>query len=361
MNDLLIVIRTTVDEWLRTRWSDLQFAQVRPALLVFVVLLAIAAIALLARGVLATTSRMRVVLPSIVPAMRPSRGAAIRHVPLLLFLVGLPFFAIGLADPHTGFAQEEVSHPGRRIALVVDASTSMIMQFKTTRLNKQGDSAFFTAVNAADAFMRRRMRGPYHDLIALIQFGNNAYVVTPFTTDYENVRLSIRLISDPKEWGRFSDWGTTIVEGVDQAIGLFRAFDFLNASGNLMIVFTDGRDSELDRMGKPLSALVEQTRKYHIPVYMIRTAYNLPLGKVPQDAVWKKVVEQTGGRFYAASDEQSIFNALTEIDRLSPGTIQVRQYSIQRPRYGGFILIAVGLWLCALVLKLGVSTFRTFP
>jgi hypothetical protein len=82
---------------------------------------------------------------------------------------------------------------------------------------------------------------------------------------------------------------------------------------------------------------------------------------VPQDAVWKKVVEQIGGRFYAASDEQSIFNALTEIDRLSPGKIQVRQYSIQRPRYAGFILIAVGLWLCALVLKLGVSAFRTFP
>ena len=361
MNDLLIVIRTTVDEWLRTRWADLQFAQLRPALLVCSVLLAAAVVALLARGVFARRGRMRVALPGIVPAMRPSRGAAVRHLPLLLFLVGLPFFAIGLADPHTGFAQEDVSHPGRRIALVVDASTSMIMQFQTTRLNKQGDSTFFTAVNAADQFMRRRMRGPYHDLIALIQFGNEAYVVTPFTTDYENVRLSIRLISDPKEWGRFSDWGTTIVEGIDQSVNLFRAFDFLNASGNLMIVFTDGRDSELNRMGKPLDALVEQTRKYHIPVYMIRTAYRQPFGRVPQDVIWKPVIERTGGRFYAADSEQAIFDAITEIDRLSPGKIQVRQYSIQRPRYAGFILIAVGLWLCAVLLKLSVSAFRTFP
>ena len=361
MNDILIVLRTTIDEWLRTRWADLQFAEVRPALLVCVVLLAVAAIALVARGVLAGSGRMRVALPGLVPAMRSSRGAAVRHLPLLLFLAGLPFFAIGLADPHTGFAQEEVQHPGRRIALVVDASTSMIMQFKSTRLNKQGESAFFTAVAGADQFMRRRMRGPYHDLISLIQFGNEAYVVTPFTTDYDNVRLSIQLISDPREWGRFSDWGTTIVEGIDQAVNLFRAFDFLNASGNLMIVFTDGRDSELNRMGKPLDALVEQTRRYHIPVYMVRVAFGLPFGRVPEDKIWKPVVERTGGRFYAASDEQAIFDAITDIDRLSPGRIQVRQYSIQRPRYAGFILIAVALWLCAALLKLSVSTFRTFP
>ena len=361
MNDLLIVVRTTVDEWLRTRWADLQFAQARQALLVFAGLLAVAAIALVARGVLGRTGRMRVALPGIVPSMRASRGAAIRHLPLLLFLAGLMFFAIGLADPHTGFAQEEVSHPGRRIALVVDASTSMIMQFKSDRLNKQGDSAFFTAVSAADQFMERRMRGPYHDLISLIQFGNQAYVVTPFTTDYENVRLSVRLVSDPREWGRFSDWGTTIAEGIDQAVGLFRAFDFLNASGNLMIVFTDGRDSELDRMGKPLNALVEQTRRYHIPVYMIRVAFNQPFGRVPEDKIWKPVIERTGGRFYAADSEQAIFDAIRDIDRLSPGKIQVRQYSVQRPRYAGYVLIAVGLWLFAILLKLGVSTFRTFP
>ena len=63
--------------------------------------------------------------------------------------------------------------------------------------------------------MRLRMNGRYHDLIALIQFGNEAYVVTPFTTDYENILLSIRLISSPKEWGRFNDWGTTIIQGIE--------------------------------------------------------------------------------------------------------------------------------------------------
>jgi Ca-activated chloride channel homolog len=302
-----------------------------------------------------------VVLPAILPGMRRSPLAMVRHLPVLMFLAGLPFFALAVADPHTGFAQEDVSYPGRRIALLVDASTSMVMSFNSDRLKTQGESTFFTAVAAAEQFMKRRMNGPYHDLIALIQFGNEAYVVTPFTTDYENVLLSVRLVSDPKEWGRFSDWGTTIIEGIDQGLQLFKTFDFVNASGNLMIVFTDGRDSELSRQGRPIENLVAEARRYRIPVYMIRTAYRAPFGRVEQDKIWKDVIERTGGRFYAAPDEDAIFKALAEIDRLTPGKIEVRQYSVQRPRYAGFALIATALWALAAVMKLGFSTFRSFP
>ena len=207
---------------------------------------------LFVRAMLGTRAgRTHVALPALLPVMRRSPLALARHLPLLLFLAGLPFFGIALADPHTGFTREEVSYPGRRIALLVDASTSMVMQFKTQTMKTQGEATFFTAVAGAEQFIRRRMNGPYRDLVALIQFGNQAYVVTPFTTDYENILLSIRLVSDPREWGRFSDWGTTIIEGIDQATQLFKTFAFVNASGNLMIVFTDGRDSELQPKGRP--------------------------------------------------------------------------------------------------------------
>ena len=361
MNDLFLTVRTTMDEWWRIRWAELQFTEVQAALLVFVVLLSLALLVLLARSIGGRNPRRLVTLPAIVPGMRWSPFAAVRHVPLGLALAGIPLFAIALADPRTGFSQEDVSYPGRRIALLVDASTSMVLKFDSTGLNKQGESTFYTAVAAAEQFMQRRMSGPYRDLIALIQFGNEAYVVTPFTTDYENVRLSIRLISDPKEWGRFNDWGTTIVQGIDQGVQLFKAFDFVNASGNLMIMFTDGRDAELNRQGRPLDALIAEARRYRIPVYMIRTAYKERYGRVAQDEIWKNVVERTGGRFYAAFDEASIVSALREIDRLSPGTIEVRQYSVQRPRYAGYALAAVALWLLAALLKLTVPVFRTFP
>jgi Ca-activated chloride channel family protein len=359
-NALWITLGATADEWRRTRWADLQFSEAQTALLVFVVLLAAALLALIVRVVASRAGSGRVALPAILPVMHRSPMAALRHLPLVLFLAGLPFFAIALAEPHTGFTREEVSYPGRRIAILVDASTSMVMQFKSD-MRRQGTATFFTAVAAAERFIERRMRGPYRDLVALIQFGNEAYVVTPFTTDYENIQLSIRLISDPREWGRFSDWGTTIVEGIDQGTQLFKAFDFLNASGNLMIVFTDGRDSELNRQGRPLDNLVAEARTWKVPVHMLRTAYDRREGEIQQDKIWRNVVERTGGRFYAAYDDDSIDRALAEIDRLSPGRIQTREYSVRRPRYAGYLMVAIGLWLAAAALKLGFGMFRTFP
>jgi hypothetical protein len=216
-------------------------------------------------------------------------------------------------------------------------------------------------VAAAEQFIRRRMDGPYRDLVALIQFGNFAYVVTPFTNDYENILLSARLISDPREWGRFPDWGTTIIEGIDQATQLFKTFDFVNASGNLMIVITDGRDSQLNQQSGALERMVAETRAWRIPVYMMRTAYNRREGEVLQDKIWRATVERTGGRFYAVYDDDSVARALREIDRLSPGRIETREYSVARPRYAGYALIAAGLWLIAALLKLNFGVFRTFP
>ena len=360
ITDLPIAVRTLWDEWVRTRWVDLQFAEGRTALLVFVVLLALVLLVLLVAILRRRSGRTQLALPSLLPVMRWSPVSPTRHLPVILFLLGVPVFAVALADPQTGFAREEVSYPGRRIAILVDGSTSMVIRFESTA-KRQGEATFFTAVSAAEQFIKRRMNGPYRDLVALIQFGNYAYVVTPFTNDYENILLSARLISDPREWGRFPDWGTTIIEGIDQATQLFKTFDFINASGNLMIVFTDGRDSQLNQQGAQLDRVVADARTWKIPVYMLRTAYNRREGEVLQDKTWRSTVERTGGRFYAAYDDESISRALREIDRLSPGRIETRDYSVARPRYAGWTLIAVALWLSAATLKMGFGVFRTFP
>jgi len=362
LRELLIALRGTLDEWLRLRWTDLQFAEAGTAFFVVVVLLALSLLMLAARSLLSRKAgRTQLGLPAVLPVMRRSYLSATRHAAFLLFLLGVPFFAVALADPHTAFTQEQVSYPGRRIAILIDSSTSMVMKFNSVKLKTQGAPAFYTAVAAAEQFMRLRMKGPYHDLIALIQFGNEAYVVTPFTTDYQNVLLSIKLVSNPKEWGRFSDWGTTIIQGIEQGVQLFKTFNFLNASGNLMLVFTDGRDDQATLKGQSLDDLVAGARKNKIPVYMIRTAFNLKFGDVLQDRLWKDAVEKTGGRFYPAADEDSILNAINEIDRLSPGRIDVHQYTAQRPRFAGYTLIAIALWLAAGTLKLGFRHFRTFP
>ena len=55
-------------------------------------------------------------LPAVLDWSRPSWISLVRHGALLLFLAGLPFFVIALADPYTSLTREDVSFPGRRIA-----------------------------------------------------------------------------------------------------------------------------------------------------------------------------------------------------------------------------------------------------
>jgi hypothetical protein len=362
LRDVLVGVRGTLAEWLRLRWSDLHFSQARTTLLVFAVLLAISLLMLLARGLRSREAgRTHIGLPAILPAMRRSYLPAIRHAAFLLFLLGMPFFAVALADPQTSFTRDEVSYPGRRIAILIDGSSSMTTKFETKTLHAQDTRAYYTNVAAAERFMKLRMTGPYHDLVALIEFGNQAYVVTPFTTDYENVLLSIRLVGDPKNWGRFDDSGTTILRGIDQGTQLFKSFDFLEASGNLMVIFTDGRDDEMMLGDKRMDQIMAGARRARIPLYMIRTAFNMQLGDVKEDKIWKPAVESTGGRFYPAANEQSLLSVIGEIDKLAAGRIDTVEYTVQRPRFGGYVLIAIALWLTAAVLKLGFRQFRSFP
>lgn len=364
LNGLLIVVRRTLAEWERVRWSDLHFTAADTMLLVLVVMLAIAALMAVIRSVRSTRARARraaIALPAILPVIRRSPLSALRHAPFLLFLLGLPFFAVALANPLTAFTREEVTYPGRRIALLIDASTSMRVPFASSELKANENKAFFTAVAAAERFMKLRMNGPYRDLIALIQFGTSAYVVTPFTTDYESVLLSIRLISDPVNWEAFPDRGTTILEGIEVGARLFKAFDFADASGNLMVIFTDGIDERLHRKAAQIDQLVATALETAIPVYMIRTVFERKFGEVNEDTMWKPALERTGGRFYPASDEATILRAVQDIDRLSAGQIDVQEYTAFEPRFSGYALIAVGLWLAAAVLKFGFRNFRTYP
>jgi VWA domain-containing protein len=362
LNRLLIVLQQTMDEWKRVRWSELHFAQRDTAVFLLVVLLAVSVFMVVARRLRPRApGRTHVSLPAVLPVMHRSYASAIRHGALIVFALGIPFFAVALAAPQTEFTQEQISYPGRRIALIIDSSNSMVMKFDSSTLKPQGSAAFYTAVAAAEYFMKLRMNGPYHDLMALIRFGNYAYVVTPFTTDYQNILLSIGLVGTPEEWGRFDDAGTTIIQSIEEGIALFKTFDFLNSSGNIMVMFTDGRDDQATLNGRRLDEIMIEARKFKVPVYMIRTAFNTKFGGVKQDELWKAAVEASGGRFYVAAEEKDILDAVRDIDRLSPGKINVREYTSQEPRFSGYALIAVMLWLTAGLLKLGVPYFRTFP
>jgi len=356
---LVSLLEATWADWQTIRLDELSFAQAGTAERAVIALAGVALAALVARLLLRPApGRGHVALPSLVALRAASPLALIRHGALLLALAGIPFFILALADPRTAVTREEVTYPGRRISLMIDASSSMLTALPGNKfaVGAPNNAAFFTTVGAARYFIERRMKGKYRDLMSLIEFGD--YVITPFTTDYQNILLSLSLIGNMTEWENFPDQGTVIAQAVEQAVSLFRAFDFLDASGNLMVIFSDGEDAEVTEAGRTIDDVLADAVKTKIPVYFVRISKGNT--KLP-DEMWRRAVEKTGGRFYTAADEATILKAISEIDRASAGTVEIREYSTRLPRFSPFALVAVALWTLAGALRLGVPVFQTFP
>ena len=365
LNALIELVMGTLGEWRSSGIGDLVFNARNAALLAVALLTVVSATVLVWRSLRGRLpGRTAIALPAVLPrgvAMRHSPFAVLRHAPFLLFLAGLPFFCLALADPHSSLSARQVSYPGRRIAVIMDASLSMLSPFSGQQLKTQSDTAFSNTMAAAEYFIRVRMKGRYRDLIALEQFGNEAYVITPFTTDYDNLLLSLKMISDVNEWQRFPDQGTIIMKAIDEGVDLFNAFKFLDSSGNIMVIFSDGQDNNVQVGAMTLDQVLKKAVDNRVPVYMIRTAYARDLYDVVPDQVWKKAIDATGGRFYPAASQETIMQAVREIDAASTGRVAVREYEVKQPRYERFALTAVALWTIALALQLTLSTFRTFP
>jgi Ca-activated chloride channel homolog len=346
------------------RLQSLIFTEESTARLAGIVFAGLALLVLILRTLTRRASgEGRLALPSLIDWLRPRRTSLIRHGALLMALAGLPFFALALADPKTALAREEASYPGRRITLMIDASSSMLSSMPSSKLARgaPNDAMFFTTVGAARYFIELRMKGKYRDLLALIEFGDQAYVITPFTTDYQNILFSMSLIGDWTEFMAFPDQGTVIANAIQQSVGLFKAFDVLDAAGNAMVIFTDGIDAEITEDGRNAFDVLGEARKANIPVFFIRTGTPSRAPQAIPDATWAAAVARTGGKFFNAVDETSIVRAVNEIDRTAIGKVEMKRYTTEQPRFAPFAVIAVAFWSLALLMRLTLPWFQTFP
>ena len=361
-------LRAVVADGDGLRLAELRFWHGDEARLALIIAAAsVIGLLLIRSTLLRRTPSHRVGLPAILQTSSRRSLSFIRHTPIVLAAAGVPLFILAIADPYSTLTQRQETFPGRRICLMLDASSSMVRPFNAPTLRQPGSGSvstqatFFTTVASAQRFVQLRTQGKYRDLMSLVEFGDQAYVVTPFTTDYDNILLSLSLVGDFTEFIRFPDQGTVLEKAVVQGVSLFRAFDFLEASGNLMVLFSDGEDSEVIGGGKGGSEIVSEEVAAKVPIYFVRTRFDRGMGTVVSDAQWKDAVERTGGRFYAASNETALLQAIRDIDRVSVGRIDVKQYVSQWPKYRPFALAALTLWASAAALALAVPMFRSFP
>mgnify|MGYP003694785511 CR=1 FL=1 len=172
------------------------------------------------------------------------------------------------------------------------------------------------------------MAGKYHDLIGLIEFGDEAYVVTPFTTDYENILLSTdadrrldRVHEVPRSGHDASRWRSS------RATGLFKAFDFLDAAGNLMLLFTDGQDTQVTIHGKNVNEIVAGAVQSEDPG--VHDPHQLQQGA--RRACCPTTSGSRRSNRPAASSTRhrtrgAIIIAIHDIDRRSAGRVDIKRY-----------------------------------
>jgi len=361
-NALLTIWQTIKSEWDGLDWSSLRFDRYDETILVIIGLVLLIVLALFVgyskRG---SPGRRFILLPGIIPSFRSSPLASVRHIPATLFLVGLVIFFIAFADPYLNFVREEVTARGQKIAILVDASGSMDANFRVDKLAVKDQKIFYTAIAAAESFVKLRMDRGQKDLVSLVLFGNEAYVITPFTPDYQNILTSISLMGEPQEYARFPDKSTTIARAMSQATQLFKTFGFVGSSGNAIVLFSDGEDGQVIWEGLTLSQILASAQEGKIPVYFIRTRDASFAGHyVVLDEQWRKAAEATGGKFYLADYESSIIRAVKDIDEKIKGEIKTTRYAAKRPYFLLFLISAFVVWTVASILA-SSRFFSKFP
>lgn len=154
----------------------------------------------------------------------PQKGR--RFIKGLLLLTSLTFLILALAGPRWGSHYQEVSQRGVDIMVLVDVSTSMLVEdVKPNRLERARREVldFIKVIQG--------------DRIGLVAFSGAAFVQCPLTLDYQAVELFLReldpdLIPVP---------GTDLGAAIETAVP---AFDDKTETDKVIVLITDGEDNE---------------------------------------------------------------------------------------------------------------------
>jgi Ca-activated chloride channel family protein len=273
---------------------------------------------------------------------------------ILLRLIALFIFILALARPQLALQEEKVNAEGIDIMLTVDLSSSMLAQdFKPNRLE--------VCKRVAARFIDKRK----YDRFGLVSFSGEAFTPCPLTSDHDILKEYLANL----QCGLLED-GTAIGMGLGTAVNRIKDSD---AKSKIVILLTDG----VNNAGylKPITA-AEIALKYNIKVYTIGVGtsgaaltpvsrrsdgeYIFGLAQVEIDErLLQQMATLTGGKYYRATNERSLENIYTEIDKLEKTTLEVTRFKRFKDLYVWFTGFALLLLFIERLLK--ITVFRSIP
>lgn len=271
--------------------------------------------------------------------------ARLRWLPTALRMAALTLGIIALARPQDRNDLKQLFAEGVDIVMVLDTSTSMRAQdFKPNR--------FEAAREVGVDFITGRTS----DRIGLVVFAAKAFTQSPLTLDYEFLQEMLSEV----EVGAIED-GTAIGTALTVAVNRLKETE---AKSKVVILLTDGQNNrgEID----PVTA-AEVAKAIGIRVYAIgvgaygeapvmidhplvgRQQRMMPV-EIDEDML-RSVANETGGKYYRATDKQALAAIYDEIGDLEKTKIEEQIYTDFDERYAEFLLPAFLLLLLEVILS----------
>ena len=251
---------------------------------------------------------------------------------LLLYAVAFTLFVLSLARPQSQNTTVERNAEGIDIVISLDISSSMLAEdIKPNRLVASKELA-------AD-FIDKRIS----DRIGINVFARESFTVVPPTLDYSLVKSMLETV----DLGMVRD-GTAIGMGIATAVNRLRDS---KAESKVIILLTDGMNNsgEID----PITA-GEIADTYGIRIYTVgigsRGTAPYPVddpifGRRYQNVevnideeMLQQISQQTGGRYWRATDLEQYTEIYQEIDRLEQSEIEEITYVDYEDLYFNYLL-----------------------
>ena len=275
-----------------------------------------------------------------------------------LIYFSLALFVIALARPQLGRVVTRVQATCVDIMLAMDVSRSMLAEDFTignTRANR-----IEAVKRVTEQFIRERT----NDRIGIVAFAGRPYLVSPLTLDHDWLiqnldRLRIGLVED----------GTAVGSAIASASNRLKDKE---AKTKLIVLLTDGDNNAGKVM--PLTA-AEAAKTLGIRIYTIgagtegeapfpmtnafgRTVYRNVLVKFDEKAL-QEIATITNGKFFRATDTESLTTIFAEIDKLEKSKIEVEKTAQYRDLFQWFLI--PGLACLLLEMLLSQTLLRRLP
>ena len=305
---------------------------------------------------------------SVVDRAPRSLRARLSRLPAMLMAAAAILLSVAFARPRTPDAQTRVSREGISIMMVVDRSSSMDAR------DLVPDDRNKNRLDVVKEVFRRFVlggedagRGRPDDMIGLISFARYADSLCPLTLDHGNL---ISLADDLQIVDRQSEDGTAIGDGLALAVERLRRNP---AKSRVAIVLTDGMNNAgaIEPSQAAELAASQNVKVYCVgagtegiaPVPGIDPFTNhrvlVPARVEIDEETLRGIADKTGGRYYRATDEETLAKIYAEIDRLERTKVSEVRYLQYHEHYAGFVLAGLGLMGVATVI--GGTVFRRVP